>query len=85
MLDKIPKTTKKQNNKFANFLKPKKNLLHKNNSQIIKGYKIINDLDPDVSINYSININPLLPIKKQFFYELNNEKKSYENFKKDKY
>ena len=84
LLDKIPKTPKKQNKKFSNFLKPKEkeNLLNKNKSQIIKGYKLINDLDPDVSINYSINIKPLLPIEKQVFYDLNNEKKVMKILKK---
>ena len=36
-----------------------------NKSQIFKGYKFIDDLDPNISVNCSIDINPLMPKEKQ--------------------
>ena len=84
LLDKISKTPKKEKNKFINLLIPKEDkiILRKNKSQIIREYKLINDLDPNISTNYSINIKPLLPVEKQCFYGLNNEKKVMKILKK---
>ena len=68
VLEKISKTPIKERNKFIDkdFL-----LLNENNgeimnkSQIFKGYKFIDDLDPNISVNCSIDINPLMPKEKQ--------------------
>ena len=76
LIDKISKTPKKIGNKLKNFLflnEKEQKILNK--SQIIQGYKFIKDLDVNTSVNYSINIRPLLPIELQCFYNLDNEKK----------
>ena len=68
LLEKISKTPIKERNKFLDkdFLLLNENIGEiMNKSQIFKGYKFIDDLDPNISVNCSIDINPLMPKEKQ--------------------
>ena len=68
VLEKISKTPIKERNKFFDkdiLLLNENNGEIMNKSQIFKGYKFIDDLDPNISVNCSIDINPLMPKEKQ--------------------
>ena len=68
VLEKISKTPIKERNKFLDkdiLLLNENNGEIMNKSQIFKGYKFIDDLDPNISVNCSIDINPLMPKEKQ--------------------
>ena len=68
LLDYISKTPIKDRNKFKDFLileEQDKKIL--NNSQIIKDYKLIKDLDPNFPFTPSIDVNPLLSIDKKHY------------------
>ena len=77
LLEKISKTPIKERNKFLDkdiLLLNENNGEIMNKSQIFKGYKFIDDLDPNISVNCSIDINPLMPKEKQ-----NNKSNIFEN------
>ena len=77
LLGQISKTPKCKNYKCNNFTRLNKNENENeylNNSQIIRGYKLIKKLEPNSSFNCSINIKPLLSIEKQCFYGLEEKK-----------
>ena len=68
VLEKISKTPIKERNKFLDkdiLLLNENNGEIMNKSQIFKGYKFIDDLDPNISVNCNIDINPLMPKEKQ--------------------
>lgn len=74
LLDQVSKTPKKNSNKYKNILILNENEKKKlNKSQIIKGYKLIKELDPNILDDCSINIKSLLPISEQCFYDLKEE------------
>ena len=73
LLDQISKTPKHNKNKLQSDLIP--NLSEKyflNKSEIIRGYNLMKELDPNISYNGSIDIKPLLSTED---YNLYNKKK----------
>ena len=68
IFDKICKTPKKERNNLKNSFivsEDEKNI--KNKSQILNGYNLKRDLDPNVT-SCSIDISPLLPKEEQIIY-----------------
>jgi len=68
VLEKISKTPIKERNKYLDenlilFNDNKGEIMNK--SQIFKEYKFIDDLDPNISFNYSLDISPFLPKENQ--------------------
>ena len=68
VLEKISKTPNKEMNKYLDkdiLLLNENNGDIMNKSQVFIGYKFIEDLDPNISVNCSIDINPFIPKEKQ--------------------
>ena len=67
VLEKISKTPIKERNRYKvnDILLIENNGEIMNKSQVFKGYKLIDDLDPNISLNCSIDINPFIPKEKQ--------------------
>ena len=90
IFDKICKTPKKERNNLKNSFivnEDEKNI--KNKSQILNGYNLKRDLDPNVT-SCSIDISPLLPKEEQIIYNKEKDEKITMNilvrkneFKKD--
>ena len=75
ILEYNSKTPLKNRNKYKDFftLNEEDIITQLNNSEHIKGYELIKDLDPNVSVENSIDLNHLLPIEKNHYY-YDNEK-----------
>ena len=70
ILEYNSKTPLKDRNKYKDFfILNKEDIINQlNNSEHIKGYELIKDLDPNISVEYSIDLNHLLPVKKNHYY-----------------
>ena len=70
VLEKISKTPTKKRNKYLDkdillLYESNGKIMNMNKSQVFRGYKFIDDLDPNISVNCSIDINPFLPKEKK--------------------
>ena len=74
MLEKLSKTPKKEKNKLIDNLVLNEEGQKINKSQIIQDYKFINDLDPNISVNYFEHIDPFLFEENQVNNNIKKEK-----------